>query len=116
MNAYLVIPIKTVSGMNAREHWAARAKRVKAEREVVAFWFHKYVGRNADLLVPGTVTLVRRGPRRLDSDNAVSALKGVRDELARLLGTHDGPGGPIRWEYGPQVIGPHAVLVALESA
>lgn len=35
-HASYLIPIKTVTGLNAREHWRKRAARVKAVRDEIA--------------------------------------------------------------------------------
>lgn len=40
--------------------------------------------------LPLVITMVRCAPRLLDSDNAVGALKAVRDEVAKWLGVDDG--------------------------
>lgn len=39
--------------------------------------------------LPVVVTLVRCSPRLLDDDNAVGAMKAVRDEVAAWLGVDD---------------------------
>ena len=90
--ASYTIPIKTVTGLNAREHWRKRAARVKAERAAVAaivrpFW------------VPCIVRLVRLSPSLCDDDNLQGAMKAVRDEVAKICGVDDGPNGPITWHY-----------------
>lgn len=80
------VPIRTVSALNAREHYMRRAKRVKAEREATA-WMLKNEARPP---LPCTVRLIRMGPTNgLDSDNLEGALKGVRDEVAEWLGVND---------------------------
>lgn len=110
------IPLRTVSGLNAREHWRVKARRVATERRVTGIAFLVHVGQRWPKFVPGTVWLSRRGIRELDSDNHQGALKAVRDQIAACLGVDDGPGSPVRFEYGPQARGPYAVLVTLESA
>jgi hypothetical protein len=80
------IPLKTVSAANEREHWRAKHRRVKAEREAIA-WMLK-AKRPPPL--PVVVTMTRVGPSNgLDDDNLASAFKGVRDEIARWLGVDD---------------------------
>ena len=89
------IPIQTVSGMNAREHYMARARRVKRERESVAWW----VARRTTPATPCTVTLTRLAPSNgLDDDNLASSMKGVRDELARWIGIDD-RSALVQWRY-----------------
>lgn len=89
-----VIPLRTVSALNRREHWAVRARRVKAERRAALLitqpnWIDKF---------PATITLVRFGPRKLDDDNLRGAMKGVRDGVADRLGVDDAD-PRITWEY-----------------
>lgn len=87
-------------GQNMREHYAVRAKRVKAERE--ATWValcdalpKADAGLRIDALSYGPdigarITLHRPWARvPLDSDNLSGAFKGVRDEVASFLGVDD---------------------------
>ena len=94
-SASYLIPIKTVTGLNAREHWRVRAKRVKAERHTTAsivqpFW------------TPCIVRMVRLSPALCDDDNLQGACKAIRDEIARICGVDDGPSGPIQWVYAQE--------------
>jgi hypothetical protein len=89
------IPLKTVSGGNSREHWAAKAKRVKAERAATGLAI-LVAGAKGALrgYAPSAsriiVTLTRVSPRALDvGDNLPASLKGVRDELAKAMGLDD---------------------------
>lgn len=70
---------------NGREHWAARARRVKKERRdtALALSWHERPA------LPVVVTLVRCAPRFLDDDNATASMKAVRDEVASWLGVDD---------------------------
>ena len=71
---HFTIPLQTVSGMNAREHHMARSRRVKKERESIAWW----VARREPPAAPCTVTLTRLAPSNgLDDDNLASSMKGV---------------------------------------
>ena len=93
--ASYLIPIKTVTGLNARENWRVRHKRVKAERAATAlivrpFW------------TPCIVRLVRLSPALCDDDNLQGAMKAVRDEIAKINGVDDGPTGPITWVYAQE--------------
>lgn len=96
------IPIRTVSGANSREHWGAKARRVKKERGATfGHGFSALHGvSHADV---DAVSFVRHSPLRLDGDNLTSALKAVRDEVAAILQTDDGPDVPIRWLYSEVV-------------
>lgn len=89
------IPLKTVSGMNAREHHMTRARRVKAERAATA-WALVTLKAPA---VPCTVNLTRLAPSNgLDSDNLQSSMKGVRDQIAVWLGIDD-KDPRVEWKY-----------------
>lgn len=92
MPVELWLPIKTVSELNRREHWAARARRAKAQRSAMLLALRcqrvdvtEY--RDAELV---RVLLVRTGPRQLDDDNLRGALKAVRDGVADWRGVDDG--------------------------
>jgi hypothetical protein len=81
-------------GVNAarREHHFARARRVKRERADVALVLSQFqapataFGPDARVVV----TLTRCAPGKIDSDGAVHAMKGVRDEVARWMDMDDG--------------------------
>jgi hypothetical protein len=79
---WLRLPIRTNNGLNAREHWAARSRRVKKERGLAGTVVPRFA-------LPCTVTLVRISPGLLDDDNLRGALKGVRDGIADRLGVDD---------------------------
>jgi hypothetical protein len=90
--------LRTKSESNLREHWAARAKRIKDHREK-AFWeiqAWSRVWKNNP--VPVIVTLTRLAPRELDDDNLRGALKGVRDGVADAFGINDRD-PRVKWEY-----------------
>lgn len=81
----VVVPIRAESTLNRREHWAARARRVKAERTAVGWALRPH----RPPLLPVLVILTRIAPRELDSDNLAAALKGTRDQVAAWLGLDD---------------------------
>ena len=89
------VPIKTVSGMNAREHWRVKANRVKKERQATG-WMLKGKPKPE---IPCSVILTRLSFGSLDDDNLASALKGVRDEIAQWLGVDDRDRITVRYEY-----------------
>lgn len=90
------IPLRTVPGLNAREHFAVRSKRVRKEREAVA-WILRSQPKPQ---IPCTVILTRVAPSAgVDDDNLVGALKGVRDEVARWLGVDDRHRNQVRYRY-----------------
>lgn len=90
----IVLPIRTVSGLNVREHWAKRAKRVKNERLMAYLMMPK-------VEVPCTILLTRCGPRKMDDDNLRGACKAVRDGISEKLGIDDGSDA-VRWEYAQE--------------
>jgi hypothetical protein len=103
----ITIPLRTVPGINAREHWRVKAKRVKKERETVAW---SLVGKQRPP-VPCSVRLMRIAPSGgLDDDNLVGALKAVRDQIAEWLGIDDRHSKQVRYVYD-QKRGPWCVTV-----
>lgn len=80
------VPVRTVNPLNNREHWRTRQRRVRRERDAVALCWPTY-----RVSLPCAVHLVRVAPKRnqLDDDAVGPALKGVRDEVARLIGVDD---------------------------
>lgn len=106
-----MVPIETVSALNGREHPMARTRRVKRERSNTLRYFRASNPPEPTPLL--RVTLIRVGRRALDSgDNLSSALKGVRDQVACILGVNDG--GPlVKWVYD-QEHGEPGVRVVVE--
>ena len=77
-------PIKIISEANMREHYMAKARRVKAHRK--AGWA---IVKSSKATLPCTVTLTRIGVRKLDDDNLAGAFKGLRDGIADGFGIAD---------------------------
>jgi hypothetical protein len=118
-NIEFFVPIRATFTLNSREHWSARARKRKAERNAVAIAYRvsaKLMPRTAQalMLAPVLVTLTRVGPRKLDDDNVQGALKAIRDEVAAQLGLDDGD-PRITWKY-EQAKGDYAVRVRIEVA
>ena len=84
-----------------------KAKLAKAHRNAARMALQSVAPEAPDL--PLTITLVRCGPRTLDTDNLASSLKAVRDGVADWLGVDDGS-VHIDWVYS-QHRGEYAVLV-----
>jgi hypothetical protein len=103
------LPIKTVSTLNVREHWAVRAKRNKTHRNET-HWACKGLKR---VDPPMTITLTRLGKRKLDGDNLQGALKSVRDGVADWLGIDDGD-DRLTWVYR-QETGAYGVRIEIEK-
>ena len=106
------VPIRTVSGLNVREHWSARARRVKRERYAVGMVLNPLPRPE----LPCDVALIRLGPgqRLLDDDNLRAALKGCRDEVARWLGVDDAS-PMVRWHYAQERSHEWAVCVLVRD-
>lgn len=85
------LPLRTVSEMNVRCHWSARAKRMKTARRTAAALC-------PPATVPCVVTMTRYSAGTLDDDNLRSALKGVRDGIADRLGVPDNSPA-VQWRY-----------------
>lgn len=107
----LTIPMRTVPGMNAREHWHARASRVRREKHTVG-WELKAATKPP---TPCTVVLTRIAPSNgLDDDNLAGALKSVRDAVADWLGVDDKHRHIVRYQY-EQERGPWAVRIEVQA-
>ena len=93
----VTVPLKTGRGQNEREHWRARDRRVRAEREAVAWLLRGHRP------PAGPVTVLLRrvvpGSRGLDAhDNLPGSLKAPVDQVAQWLGRDDADPS-ITWEY-----------------
>lgn len=108
------------SAANLREHWAARASRVKTQRNTAAFHLRtsgrsflnewRVMRSNENLRI--ACTLTRVAPRELDGDNLQGAFKGIRDQVAMECGLDD---GSKRWDWHyAQAKGSPAILIRLE--
>jgi hypothetical protein len=103
----IVVPIRTVPGQNVRENWRARYRRVKAERQTVAWMLNGHTKPPT----PCTVRLNRVAPSAgVDDDNLAGALKAVRDQVAEWLGVDDKRSDVARYVYA-QRRGPWAVEI-----
>jgi len=114
------IPGSVPSSSNLREHWAQKAKRVKAQRisanvlarMYVSFYFITAIKSGA------TVTLTRvyagRGKPLDNHDNLASSMKPHVDGIANALGLDDGD-ARLTWLY-EQLRGPApCVRVRIEA-
>lgn len=93
------IPIRTGRGPNNREHYMARHRRTKAEREATAWAIR--MQRPEKPALPCVILLTRESPSigRLDDDNVRGSLKAIRDEIAAWLGVDDRHSDVVRYEY-----------------
>jgi len=99
----IVIPMHTSRGLNAREHHMQRSRRVKRERELVAWSLASHQRHYGKPTPPCSVLLTRHAPGRgLDSDNLQGALKAVRDSVAEWLGVDDRFDDIVSYRYAQQ--------------
>ncbi len=112
------VQIATISeANNANQHWSIKHKRAKKQKDALILWFSG--ARRKDLASAGMdphINLIRVSPRRLDSDNLISAFKAVRDQLAALIKPGYAPGradddGDITWSYDQQAGKPQAIII-----
>ncbi|MDT5061496.1 MAG: hypothetical protein QOH63_1955 [Acidobacteriota bacterium] len=67
------------------------------------------------IALPCRVILTRIGPKLLDEgDNLRSAMKGIVDEIAALLGVDDSPSSPAQFEYKQEAMGKRQYRVKIE--
>jgi hypothetical protein len=83
-----------------REHWTARSRRVKREKEAVRLVLSQYT---PPTTVQLHVALVRCSPRLLDIDNAWGSMKGPIDATADWLGLDDND-PRIEWKVEQQKV------------
>lgn len=94
----LVLPLKTICEANARGNTRgaaiAKTKRIAAQREMVGLSLRAWrIPRDAR-----RVEMTRLSPGTLDpGGNLESALKAIRDEIAKHLGVSDGVDTPVEW-------------------
>jgi hypothetical protein len=100
----ITLPIKTVSEMNKREHFMAKARRAKEARKVAGLACGAPLARFRKGLEDGNdrtveLRLVRVAPRELDDDNLRGALKAVRDGITDALGLPSDRDARLVWGY-----------------
>lgn len=107
--------LKLISEGNRRGHWSVTHKRNKVQQEIVGA---ALLGVNLWHWVerPLRITVTRRGPKRLDTDNCVSSAKGCIDAVAASLGIDDGS-PEIEWRVEQEPIGVrvYGVEIVIES-
>lgn len=103
--------MRTKGTKNAREHYMARARRVRAERK----WANCVLRTCDKPATPCVVTLTRCAPSAgLDDDNLCGSLSGVRDQVAEWIGVDDRHRHIVRYQY-EQRRGPWAVEISIEA-
>ena len=100
------IPLRLISAANSREHWVARARRVKRERAaaIVIRTHH----------LPCVITIERHGKRLMDDDNLQAACKALRDGIADRLGVDDAD-SRVTWRYKQDIRPEYGVTVKIEA-
>jgi hypothetical protein len=94
-----VLPLRIVSILNRREHWAVRAKRAKSQRMTAYYGMLK--ARAEPPPAPLRICLTRvysRHSKPMDHDNLIAGFKSVRDGIADWLQVDDGD-GRLEWRY-----------------
>lgn len=110
----LLAPVRTWLEMNERVHWAVKKRSFDDQRrEVWASWVSTFGQKRQKFDFPMVIRLTRISQKLADSDNIASGMKGIRDELARLIGFDDGD-PRVRWEYKSEAIGKRAYMVKIE--
>jgi hypothetical protein len=120
MTVEFLIPGSVPSASNLREHWAARTRRVKKQREQACLMSRFNISWEYAVWLMawgGTITLTRCAPRKLDSDNLAGSCKAIRDGIASGLGVNDGD-ERIMWVYAQEKCqdGDQLVKVSIEVA
>lgn len=123
----VTIPIRLVSEMNAREHWAKKASRVRSQRAIVTMklrtcaltpaWLLSNPAKMTASVLDSTmheVTLTRIAPRPFDlHDNLRSSFKACVDSVASWLGLDDRD-PRVRWSYAQEKGAPRYYAVRIE--
>jgi len=106
----VLLPLKTVGGLNAREHWRTRSARVKRERQTAALLVQPHP-------LPCVVTMTRLSVGVLDDDNLQGACKAIRDGIADRLGIDDRD-PRVSWRYAQRRCkrGEFGVEIQIEAA
>lgn len=120
--ASIVLPIHLVSEANraSSEHWRERQRRAADQRGLTRIALAGVVSELRKAIAAGwkgplAVTMTRRAPRALDSDNVVSACKHVRDGIADALGVSDRVPW-IDWRCRQEKQGNYTVEIIVEAA
>lgn len=93
----IFLPIRAdTPGNGSHQHWAAKAKKVKDQRQSVRAALQMLRYRPPSF--PLHVTLTRYGWQKMDIPNVGSALKGAVDSIAEYCGVDDGD-DRWRWEF-----------------
>ncbi len=109
--------LRLFSEANLRENWRAKYQRKCAQQELVRAAFRTVrIWDHVDL--PLVITIVRVGPKDLDTDNLAISGKACRDQIAKELQMDDGD-KRLTWVYEqrrPKVgEAKYAVVIRIEN-
>jgi len=110
------MPVRVDSETNGREHYIAKWKRKKKQKEALfTAWLEAINAEKAQCPVrlPCIVRLIRVGPKCLDGDNLGESFKAIRDAVAWAIDVDDGD-ERIKWEYEQVAIGKRVYAVRVE--
>lgn len=114
MTLTIVLPIRTVSEANMREHWAKKSRRAKDQRGtarmILGQWRYAHLKKHAGRF---EITITRIGAKPLDKDNLANSSKHVQDGIADALGIDDGS-PRITWHYAQEKGKPKEYAVRIE--
>lgn len=119
-----MLPVRTVSGDNQREHWAKRSQRVRSQRAATHWQMLKlahFAPMNrwhARYWPAWRITLTRIAPRPLDEhDGLPSSCKAIVDEIVSQLGLPNDRDPRLSFEYRQERGAPktYAVRVRIEK-
>lgn len=118
----MIMPIKTISEANVKEHWGAKSRRAKSQRRIAKLHVHNYIQAlprgYLDMLKRNgmIITLIRinRTAHVLDDDNLARSLKAVRDGVAEAIGLDDG-NKAYTWKYEQRKESAYAVEVFINE-
>lgn len=118
----VIVPIKTVSEANLKEHWGKRHRRSQTQKKAVRYILgHEIMVSAPEVLKmrPMAIHLTRIAPRKLDGDNLQMSLKACRDSVADLLNPGLMPGfadndSQLFWFYGQRKGKPKEYAVEIE--
>lgn len=108
------IPLALPSEANISEHWTVRSKRRNSQNFALKLYLNKYEKPG----LPCTITLIRIGPKPLDSDNNISAFKSIRDFIADWVNPGKAKGQAdndprIIWQYGQETAKLHGIRIRI---
>jgi len=88
--------LQRLTSPNKKEHWGARQRRIRAERQAMRVaWIA--AGKPIPPRLPCRILFTRIAVREMDVSNLWAALKGPQDELALCLGFSNDYAEGLEW-------------------